>query len=116
MIPRREHRILVQGLTGKQGTFWSEKMMEYGANLVGGVHPKKAGTEHLGLPVHATARDAAGEFDIAVMFIPPMAAKTTTCQVSRSNDHAAQTISRVNAMIGRLFLNQWIRTMSAGLS
>ena len=75
MIPRREHRILVQGLTGKQGTFWSGKMMEYGANLVGGVHPKKAGTEHLGLPVHATARDAAGEFDIAVMFIPPMAAK-----------------------------------------
>ena len=75
MIPRKEHRILVQGLTGKQGTFWSEKMMEYGANLVGGVHPKKAGTEHLGLPVHATARDAAGEFDIAVMFIPPMAAK-----------------------------------------
>lgn len=75
MIPRREHRILVQGLTGKQGTFWSEKMMEYGANLVGGVHPKKAGTEHLGLPVHATARDAAGEFDIAIMFIPPMAAK-----------------------------------------
>ena len=75
MIPRREHRILVQGLTGKQGTFWSQKMMEYGANLVGGVHPKKAGTEHLGLPVHATARDAAGEFDIAVMFIPPMAAK-----------------------------------------
>ena len=75
MIPRREHRILVQGLTGKQGTFWSEKMMEYGANLVGGVHPKKAGMEHLGLPVHATACDAAGEFDIAVMFIPPMAAK-----------------------------------------
>lgn len=75
MIPRKEHRILVQGLTGKQGTFWSEKMMEYGANLVGGVHPKKAGTEHLGLPVHATARDAAGQFDIAVMFIPPMAAK-----------------------------------------
>ncbi|MEM1299961.1 MAG: CoA-binding protein [Pseudomonadota bacterium] len=75
MIPRKEHRILVQGITGKQGTFWTEKMIEYGATVTGGVNPKKAGTEHLGVPVHATARDAAGTFDISVMFIPPMAAK-----------------------------------------
>lgn len=75
MIPRREHRILVQGITGKQGTFWSQKMIEYGANVIGGVHPRKAGTRHLDVPVFASARDAAGQFDIAVMFIPPMAAK-----------------------------------------
>ena len=75
MIPRKDHRILVQGITGRQGTWWTEKMIEYGATVTGGVHPKKAGTEHLGVPVHATAKDAAGSFDIAVMFIPPMAAK-----------------------------------------
>ena len=75
MIPRKEHRILVQGITGKQGTFWTEKMIEYGAAVTGGVHPKKAGTEHLGVPVHAAAKDATGTFDIAVMFIPPVAAK-----------------------------------------
>ncbi|MFK7944007.1 MAG: CoA-binding protein [Paracoccaceae bacterium] len=75
MIPRKEHRILVQGITGRQGTWWTEKMQEYGATVTGGVNPKKAGTEHLGVPVHATAKDAAGTFDISVMFIPPMAAK-----------------------------------------
>ena len=75
MIPRKSDRILIQGITGKQGTFWAEKMIEYGATLVGGVNPRKAGTEHLGLPVHATARDAAGTFDIACMFIPPMMAR-----------------------------------------
>ena len=75
MIPRKDHRILVQGITGRQGTWWTEKMIEYGATVTGGVNPKKAGTEHLGVPVHATAKDAAGTFDIAVMFIPPMAAK-----------------------------------------
>ena len=75
MIPRKDHRILVQGITGRQGTWWTEKMIEYGATVTGGVHPKKARTEHLGVPVHATAKDAAGSFDIAVMFIPPMAAK-----------------------------------------
>jgi succinyl-CoA synthetase alpha subunit len=75
MIPRKAHRVLVQGITGKQGTFWTEKMIEYGATVTGGVNPKKAGTEHLGLPVHASARDAAGTFDIALMFIPPMMAR-----------------------------------------
>jgi len=75
MIPRKEHRILVQGITGRQGSWWTEKMIEYGATVVGGVNPRKAGTEHLGVPVHAAARDTAGGFDIALMFIPPMAAR-----------------------------------------
>ncbi|CFX32771.1 succinyl-CoA synthetase, NAD(P)-binding, alpha subunit [Candidatus Filomicrobium marinum] len=78
MIPRKSHTILVQGITGKQGTFWTKAMQDYGSNVVGGVNPKKAGTEHLGVPVYATARDAAKErpFDISVMFIPPMLAKS----------------------------------------
>ena len=75
MILRRQHRILVQGITGRQGSWWTEKMIAYGATVTGGVNPKKAGTRHLGVPVHATARDAAGTFDVALMFIPPMAAK-----------------------------------------
>ena len=77
MIPRKNHRILVQGITGKQGTFWTEAMIAYGSNVIGGVNPKKAGSEHLGVPVFATAREAAksAPFDIACMFIPPMLAK-----------------------------------------
>ena len=43
MIPRKEHRILVQGITGKQGTFWAEKMIEYGATVVGDVKFGKNG-------------------------------------------------------------------------
>jgi succinyl-CoA synthetase alpha subunit len=75
MILRKHHRILVQGITGRQGSWWTERMIAYGATVAGGVNPKKAGTEHLGLPVHASARDAAGQFDVALMFIPPMAAR-----------------------------------------
>jgi succinyl-CoA synthetase alpha subunit len=77
MIVRGSHRVLVQGITGKQGTFWTEAMQAYGTNVVGGVNPNKAGTSHLGVPVFATARDASDTgFDIAVMFIPPAAAKS----------------------------------------
>lgn len=59
MIPRKHHRILVQGITGKQGTFWTRAMQDYGSNVIGGVNPKKAGTTHLDVPVFATAKDAA---------------------------------------------------------
>lgn len=77
MIPRRHHKILVQGITGKQGTFWTSAMQEYGSRIVGGVNPKRAGSEHLGVPVFASAREAAKSepFDISVMFIPPMMAR-----------------------------------------
>ena len=77
MIPRKNDRILIQGITGKQGTFWTQAMIAYGSNVIGGVNPKKAGTEHLGVPVFASAREAAKSvpFDIACMFIPPLMAK-----------------------------------------
>ncbi len=76
-IVRREHRVLVQGITGKQGTFWTERMQEYGTNVVAGVNPKKAGTEHCGVPVFASAVDAMKEveFDVSVLFIPPLGVK-----------------------------------------
>lgn len=77
MIPNAAHKILVQGMTGRQGTFWTEQMIACGSNVVGGVNPKKAGTSHLGLPVYGSAQQALREsgFDIAVMFIPPAGAK-----------------------------------------
>ena len=76
-ICRREHRVLVQGITGKQGTFWTERMQEYGTNVIGGVNPKKAGTTHCGVPVYASALDASkdGAVDATVMFIPPLGVK-----------------------------------------
>jgi len=77
LICRRENKVLVQGITGRQGTFWTERMQEYGTNVSGGVNPKKAGTEHCGVPVYASAVDAAedGAFDATVMFIPPLGVK-----------------------------------------
>ncbi len=77
MIIRGSETVLVMGITGKQGTFWAEKMRDYGTKIIGGVNPKRAGEQHLGLPVWATAKDAAQatQIDAAVMFIPPMGVK-----------------------------------------
>jgi len=77
MIVRAADRVLVMGITGKQGTFWTERMQEYGTRVVGGTHPSKAGTRHCNVPVFATAQDAmkGAAFDVAVLFIPPLMVK-----------------------------------------
>jgi succinyl-CoA synthetase alpha subunit len=77
IIFRKQHRVLVQGITGKQGTFWTEKMIQCGTRVVAGVNPKRAGEAHIGVPIFATAAEAMTKapYDAAVMFIPPALAK-----------------------------------------
>ena len=66
-------RLVVQGFTGKEGSFHSEQMMEYGTPLVGGVTPGKGGQSHLGRPVFDTVADAVREegANASVIFVPP---------------------------------------------
>jgi succinyl-CoA synthetase alpha subunit len=77
MIIRGTDKVLVMGITGKQGTFWTERMQAYGTKVVGGTNPNKAGTTHCGVPVFATAGNAmkGAGFDVAVLFIPPLMVK-----------------------------------------
>jgi succinyl-CoA synthetase alpha subunit len=66
-------KVIVQGFTGKEGSFHSSKMIEYGTRIVGGVTPNKGGQTHLGLPVFNTvnsAREITG-CDLSVIFVPP---------------------------------------------
>lgn len=77
MIYRRGQKVLVQGITGKQGTFWAARMMERGTEIVAGVNPKRAGDSHNGVPIFSSAVEAAKQTpcDISVIFIPPTMAK-----------------------------------------
>ncbi len=66
-------RVVVQGLTGREGSFHAQQMIEYGTKVVAGVTPGKGGTKHLDVPVFNTVADAARatKANASVIFVPP---------------------------------------------
>ena len=66
-------RLVVQGITGKEGTFHTKQMVEYGTNVVGGVTPGKGGTTHENIPVFNTVADSVREAgaNVSVIYVPP---------------------------------------------
>ncbi|MGD9595356.1 succinate--CoA ligase subunit alpha [Wolinella succinogenes] len=73
ILIHKETRVIVQGFTGKEGTFHSEQCLAYGTQILGGVTPGKGGSTHLGLPVFDTVEEAVRETGAwaSMVFVPP---------------------------------------------
>lgn len=73
VLVNSKSRIIVQGFTGKEGTFHAEQMIAYGTPVVGGVTPGKGGQSHLERPVFNTVEDAVRQAgaNVSIIFVPP---------------------------------------------
>ena len=72
ILVNKDSKILCQGITGNQGSFHTEQCIEYGTQVVGGVTPGRGGSEHLGVPVFNTMREAVSETgaDVSMIYVP----------------------------------------------
>lgn len=86
VLVNKDSRVIVQGFTGKEGSFHAEQMIEYGTNVVGGITPGKGGTEHLGRPVFNTVAESVKEAqaNVSIIFVPPAFAADAIMEAAES--------------------------------
>jgi succinyl-CoA synthetase alpha subunit len=75
-------KVIVQGITGSESSFWVNKMVEYGTNIVAGTSPGKGGQEVEGIPVYDTVSEAVNnhQIDTSILFVPPRFARAAASE------------------------------------
>jgi len=86
ILVNKDSKVVVQGFTGKEGTFHAEQCLKYGTKIVAGVTPGKGGTEHLGVPVFDTVKAAVESTgaDVSLSFVPPRFAPDAICEAAEA--------------------------------
>jgi succinyl-CoA synthetase alpha subunit len=86
ILINKETRVLVQGITGREGAFHTEKMLEYGTKIVAGSTPGKGGQVVQGIPVYNSVTEARAkhEIDASIIFVPPAAAPDATLEAAHA--------------------------------
>ena len=95
VLVTKNSNIIVQGFTGKEGSFHAVQMIEYGTNVVGGVTPGKGGQEHLGKPVFNTVSEAVNKVgaDTTIIFVPPRFAADAIMEAAEAGIKVIITIT-----------------------
>tara|TARA_Y100000766_G_C18876241_1_gene590941 strand:+ start:615 stop:1490 length:876 start_codon:yes stop_codon:yes gene_type:complete len=111
VLVNKNSKIIVQGFTGKEGTFHSKQMIEYGTNIVGGVTPNKGGQKHLGLPVFNSVIDAVSETkaNTSIIFVPPAFAANAIIEAIDAEINVIITITEGIPVKDMIKVNSYIK-------
>ncbi len=113
----KESRVLVQGFTGREGTFHATQMIEYGTNVVGGVTPGKGGQIHLERHVFNTVQEAVAETgaDVSVIFVPASAAADAVVEAALARIRLIVCITEGIPVLDMVRVKGFIRTTGSRL-
>jgi succinyl-CoA synthetase alpha subunit len=91
----QDSRVVVQGITGREGSFHARQCREYGTRIVAGVTPGRGGTEHEGVPVFDTMREAVERqgADVSLIFVPPASAADAILEAASAGIRLAVCIT-----------------------
>ena len=117
VIVNKDTKVICQGFTGSQGTFHSEQAIKYGTKMVGGVTPKKGGTQHLGLPVFDTVKEAKEktQANASVIYVPPPYAANAILEAIDSEIELIVCITEGIPVIDMLNVKDKLRSSSSKL-
>lgn len=113
----KKTRVIVQGFTGREGTFHATQMLEYGTNIVGGITPGKGGQIHLEKPVFNTVEDAvrAEGADASIIFVPAQFAADAILEAAMAGIGLIVCISEGIPVLDMVKVKNFIRTTGSRL-
>jgi succinyl-CoA synthetase alpha subunit len=117
VLINKDSRVIVQGFTGREGTFHAAQMIEYGTHVVGGITPGKGGQVHLEKPVFNTVEDAVRETaaDVSIIFVPAQFAADAIIEAALAGIALIICISEGIPVLDMVKVKNFMRTTAARL-
>ena len=117
ILADRNTKVIVQGMTGKEGTFHTSQCIEYGTNIVGGVTPGKGGTKHLDRPVFNTVREAvdATGADASLIFVPSSFVSDAIMEATEEGIKIIVTITEGAPIRDMIYAKSYVKSMQTKL-
>ena len=110
ILVNKDTRLIVQGLTGREGSFHASQMLDYGANIVAGVTPGKGGQEHLGVPVFNTVREAkaATDANASIIYVPARFAGDAILEATDAGIELVVCITEGNPVLDMITVKAYV--------
>ena len=117
VLVNKDSRVVVQGFTGKEGTFHATQMIEYGTNVVGGVTPGKGGQSHLDRPVFNNVKEAVQKVNanVSIIFVPPAFAADAIMESAEAGIHVIVCITEGIPVQDMIKVKEYIKDFNCRL-